>query len=233
MAGTAFQYQGVAMKRGDVLLKHAKQTASVGDFFVHGLIKIGQKLGRGNKTPGGSTSIAHGAIALGDVGGVPDIAEAVGGGLQRALFRTTGHQYRWDVWRFHGDWDLRHLAADLAAAMVERKEAVGGYGSYNFKGLPGAALTSAAPSQARDQAITTDMTGYLDNLHAHNGLARESFFCTEFVTFVYTLAAQFKGTHYSRAIHLDYRKASPSDLDGIFKSSNGRWTLQGTIVGST
>ena len=117
--------------------------------------------------------------------------------------------------------------------MVERKEAVGGYGSYNFKGLPGAALTSAAPSHARDQAITTDMTGYLDNLHAHNGLARESFFCTEFVTFVYTLAAQFKGTHYSRAINLDYRKASPSDLDGIFKASNGRWTQQGTIVGCT
>jgi hypothetical protein len=77
------------------------------------------------------------------------------------------------------------------------------------------------------------MTGDLDNLHAQNGLARAVFFCTEFATFVSTLAARFKGTHDSRAINLDHRKASPPDRDGIFRSSNRRRTQQGTIVGST
>lgn len=212
---------GVTVQTGDVLLKESAGGIS------HNLISLGQKIG---SMSGGNANIVHAAIYVGSVSfeGVNyrhAIAESVGSGLRIANIDPSS-TYHWRVWHIKRHAELRHLAADFASNLALRDDGQGQFGAYSKGSATKSAFFSSNPSKRGRGGGQ-----YLERLERHVPNTR-IFFCSNFVTLAYSLAAEALGLGgaVQYGIDLNYEFVSPAEMEKYF-SRNADWTCAGTING--
>ncbi|CAB3793317.1 hypothetical protein LMG28688_03697 [Paraburkholderia caffeinitolerans] len=213
------RFGNVAVHTGDVLLK-----VSTGN-VTHKIIQIGQKTGASS---GGFSNIVHAAIYVGSVAGHSKaIAESVGSGL-RFLEPNPNSHYSWHVWHLGGNQALRHLAADLAANLVEKAQTDNGFGSYSQGGATISAYKSG--NVTKNPVSGTLAEDMMNDFTSPNGTNR-SFFCSNFVVLAYSMAAQMLGLPVTSGINLNYKYTSPAEMQKYF-SRNHSWLNAGVINGA-
>ncbi len=207
---------------GDVLLKHSNQGASIKDFFAHGFIRTTQKLQHFS----GDSSVVHAAIYV----GANTVVEAVGEGLSLNRFDAGRTEYKWEFWRYELIGEIRELAADIAINLAERKHtdtSANPFGGYALKNALKHAVAGKLVRKRSNDKQANELDNFLRFVGVDDDIARNTFYCSEIVTFVYQLAARFQNVIVRRVIDLDYREALPAKLKSAFEASGGNWRCLG------
>lgn len=222
------QVNGNTIIPGDVLLKHSNQGASPKDFVTHGFIKATQKLQHFS----GDHTVVHAALFVGN----DAVVEAVGKGLIVNAFDPTRTDFKWEFWRYVTHGPLRELAADVAMNLAERRytdTSANKFGDYATTKALKHALVGKVVGKRSDAKQANELDNFLGYVGVDDEIARDTFYCSEVVTFAYHLAARFESVNFRQVINLDYRAALPSKLKSAFEASSGGWAYLGERRGFT
>lgn len=216
MSGHSHAHQGLALQRGDILLKRA-----VLSDWRHAVIALGQKLGGSSKA-----TTVHAAIYVGD----NHIAESSGAGLSLAPFDGVD---TWKVYRLTNGDKLAGLAATFALHLVDRAGRTGGFGAYGTV----SAVKSAFASARDEDEIASDINDYANQALSEMGGATREFFCSNYVVQCYSIASEYENAARGAlagllyAIPLDHERTSPADLAEYFETPMSGWHKVGEMRG--
>lgn len=216
MSGHANGHHGLALQRGDILLKRA-----VLSDWRHAAIALGQKLGGSSKA-----TTVHAALYVGD----NHIAESSGEGLSLAPFDGVD---TWKVYRLTNGENVAGLAAAFAVHLVDRARRAGGFGNYGTA----SAVKSAFAAAREEEEIAADINDYANQALSEMGGATREFFCSNYVVQCYSIASEYENAASGAlagqlyAIPLDHERTSPADLAEYFEAPTNHWFKVGEMRG--